>query len=248
MEDREISAQGLEDSGEAEFIDRVRVQEAIRTFGAYKAAGPDGFKPIVLQNMGQKALQRLTTLYKASLMLRWVPGIWRRSRAVFIPKPGKDDYTKAKAFRPISLSSFVLKTMERVILWHVEATSLVDSPLSTNQHGFRHNSSCDSAISGLVDRIESAIHRKRFGIGVFLDIQGAFDNLDLDKAVQGMEEHSFPAAVTGWYSHLPPRQGGGDGGKRGESHPDVNKGYSPRWGFISSGLEPGIRQSPEEIR
>ena len=151
--------------------------------------------------MGPKALQRLTNLYRASLAIQWVPEAWRRSKVVFIPKPGKDDYTKVKSYRPISLSSFLMKAMERVILWEMEATALIDTPLNPNQHGFRHNSSCDSAVSGLVDLIESAILRKQYAIGVFLDIQGAFDNLDLDKAVQGMEKHSFPTPVVQWYAH-----------------------------------------------
>jgi hypothetical protein len=33
----------------------------------------------------------------------------------FIPNPGKLDYTEAKAYRLISLSSFLLKTMEELV-------------------------------------------------------------------------------------------------------------------------------------
>ena len=50
----EITSQGLEDSGDISFIDTIKVQEAIRTFGPLKAAGPDGFKPIALQIWGQR--------------------------------------------------------------------------------------------------------------------------------------------------------------------------------------------------
>jgi hypothetical protein len=34
---------------------------------------------------------------------------------VFIPKPGSDTHSRSKDYRPISLTSFMLKTMERLI-------------------------------------------------------------------------------------------------------------------------------------
>jgi hypothetical protein len=39
----------------------------------------------------------------------------RAVRVIFIPKPGRDSYELAKSFRPISLTSFFLKTMERLV-------------------------------------------------------------------------------------------------------------------------------------
>jgi hypothetical protein len=43
---------------------------------------------------------------------------WRQVRVTFIPNPGKSDYTEAKAYRPISLSSFLLMMMEKVVDRH----------------------------------------------------------------------------------------------------------------------------------
>jgi hypothetical protein len=44
---------------------------------------------------------------------------WRQATATFIPKHGKSDYTKAKAYCPISLSSFLLKMMEKLVDRHI---------------------------------------------------------------------------------------------------------------------------------
>ncbi len=43
--------------------------------------------------------------------------------------------------------------------------------------------------------------RDNYAIGVFLDIAGAFDNLDPKKAVEGMVDHHFPPEVVKWYGH-----------------------------------------------
>ena len=66
----------------------------------------------------------ITKLYKRSLETGRPPKQWLEIKAVFIPKPGKPDYKTAKSFRPISLSSYLLKGMERTILWHLKETTL----------------------------------------------------------------------------------------------------------------------------
>ena len=50
-------------------------------------------------------------LLSASLLLGYIPMSWRHTRVVFIPKPGKS-LTQAKSLLPISLTSFILKTLE----------------------------------------------------------------------------------------------------------------------------------------
>jgi hypothetical protein len=43
---------------------------------------------------------------------------WRQVKMTFIPKPGKSDYTEAKAYSPISPSSFLLNMMEKLVDRH----------------------------------------------------------------------------------------------------------------------------------
>jgi hypothetical protein len=119
------------------FVTPDRVKAAIDLFGAHKSSGLDGFKPCTLQNMPRNMFLRLACLYQACIQLGYTPKSWRTSKVVFLPKPDKEDYAQAKAFRPISLMSFVFKAMERVILWHLETTALRVNPINSNQHAFR---------------------------------------------------------------------------------------------------------------
>jgi len=48
---------------------------------------------------------------------------------MFIPKPRKANYTKAKAYSPISLSSFMLKMMEKLVGRHIRDEILGLQPL-----------------------------------------------------------------------------------------------------------------------
>ena len=189
------------DKKESGFINTEKVKWAIMTFGPGKAAGPDGIKPMMLQKLGNKPIEHLTKLFKISMELQHVPSCWRDSQAVFIPKPGKDSYDIPKAFRPISLTTFIWKAFERIILNEIETTYLTKNPLSSKQHAFRKGSSCETALSDFTDKIESAIQRDKYALGIFLDIQGAFDNLDPMAAIKGMRDKKIPEKVINHYSH-----------------------------------------------
>ena len=89
------------------------------SFQDMKAAGIDGLKPIVLKHLGDSAVTYLTQLLKASILLRYVPKCWRESTVIYIPKPGKDNYSDPKAYRPISLLTCILKVLEKLILIHL---------------------------------------------------------------------------------------------------------------------------------
>ncbi len=86
---------------------------------------------------------------------------------MFILKQGKDDYTKAKSFRPITLTSHVFKTIEKVILNHLENVYDIHNKLNVNQHAFCKGSSCDSALSDMVDEIESLIFHDQYALAIF---------------------------------------------------------------------------------
>ncbi|XP_011313404.1 uncharacterized protein [Fopius arisanus] len=142
----------------------------------YKSPGPDGIYPALLQKGGPQLLQRLLPTLRASLALGHVPYKWREVRVVFIPKPGKCSYDNAKSFRPISLSSFLLKTLERLVDRHIKMGAPRTNPISLSQHAYQVGRSTETALHRLVGKIEGAKARKEATLGVFIDIEGAFDN------------------------------------------------------------------------
>jgi hypothetical protein len=119
------------------FITVAKLKEAFKQFGAHKSPDPDKIKPIVLQKLPEKALKVLCTLYKVSIALGYSPKRWTDSNIIFIAKPNKNNYADPNAFRPISLCSFILKGLERLILFHLEETNLSSKTLCDAQHAFR---------------------------------------------------------------------------------------------------------------
>ncbi len=109
-----------------------------------KAAGPDDLKPVVLQHIGDEALTKITNFFKRSMMSSFIPQRWRQMKVVFIPKLGKDDYSVPKAYRPITLSNFLPKVMERVINWFL-SERVIALPLP-NQHAYTRGLGRDGAL------------------------------------------------------------------------------------------------------
>jgi hypothetical protein len=92
---------------------------AIDGFGTFKAAGEDGIFLGLLQHGIEIILDHITKMFAAYLAYGYVPLAWRS-----VSKPGRDSYELAKAFRPISLISFFLKTMERLVDSYIRAGPL----------------------------------------------------------------------------------------------------------------------------
>ena len=95
-------------------ISYEKLKWAVFSFQPYKSPGIDGKMPIMLQQGFELLAGKHLLLLRASLALGYIPMIWRHIRVVFIPTPGKP-LSQAKSLRPISLMSFILKTLEKLL-------------------------------------------------------------------------------------------------------------------------------------
>ena len=87
----------------------------IDSFTPYKSPGMDGIFLALLQE-GQEVLVRyLVKIFCACLASGYIPAILHQVKVVFIPKPGRNSHGRPRDFRPISLASFLLKTMDRLV-------------------------------------------------------------------------------------------------------------------------------------
>jgi hypothetical protein len=67
-------------------------------------------------------------------LCHYVPKAWHKVSVIFILKPGRSTYELAKSFRPISLTSLLLKTMERLLDLHIKEGPIKNYPLNPMQH------------------------------------------------------------------------------------------------------------------
>ncbi len=197
---------GADDTGDTDFtgvcqyINCQKVEAAFESFGDYKSPGPDELPPIALKSLPHQYREMLVTLYRLTIASGRLPTWWKRMKVVFLPKAGKEDYAVAKSYRPITLSNFVLKGLERIIQWFILEYTITKPLL--NQHAYTKGRSCDSALSCFVDDVERTIHNGQHLLAVSLDCSGAFDNIRFEAARRCMEIQKIPYNIIRWYSNL----------------------------------------------
>lgn len=141
-------------------------------------------------------------IYKASLRLGHIPLAWQSIKVTFIPKPGKTDYTSAKSFRLISLASFFLKGLERLIDRYLKEKMDETQYLHASQHAFQQGRSTDTALHELITNVEKTISDKEYMISTFMDIEGAFDNVTFDAKNNNIAECGANHRVRLWIKSM----------------------------------------------
>lgn len=181
-------------------VDEEKIKWAIQSFSPFKSAGPDGIFPALLQWGIDIVVPRLSRIFKASLAHRYIPINWRDSKVRFIPKPGREDYTSTKSYRPISLSSFILKTLERLIDRYLRDSLKIE--IHPNQHAFTAGRSTESALHIVVERLERSIGYKQSTLALFADIEGAFDKTTFRSVDEALLNGGANSTIRSWIKQL----------------------------------------------
>jgi hypothetical protein len=118
----------------ARIITYRRVEWAIGSFAPYKSPGMDGIFPALLQESREILIPYLIRIFRICLATEYVPALWCQAKVVFKPKPGRSYYCGPRDFRTISLTTFLLKTMKRLVDRFLRDETL---PLHPNQHAYQ---------------------------------------------------------------------------------------------------------------
>ncbi len=169
-----------------------------------KAPGPDGVSPACLKSCADQLAPIFTQIINRSLELCEVPSCFKRSTIIPIPK--KPKITGLNDYRPVALTSVVMKSFERLVLAYLKASTgpLLD-PL---QFAYRANRSVDDAVNmGLHFTLQ---HLDRPGTYVrilFVDFSSAFNTIIPDTLQNKLTQLSVPTSVCQWInSFLTDRQ------------------------------------------
>lgn len=148
-------------------------------------------------------------MFRASLSLGHTPKTWQSTTVTFIPKAGKDDYSQPKSYRPISLMSFMLKTLEKIVAG--EIFSKIKNKLSPDQHAYTKGKSTLSALHKFQSIIDQNVENppktvklklKKVCVSVFIDIEGAFDNTPTRIILKQLKHFKINEFLINWVSKL----------------------------------------------
>jgi len=88
--------------------------------------------------------------------------------------------------------------MERLVDRFLKDEILVPQPLRPNQHAYQAGKSVETALHQLVVRAEKTLDQQEIAIGVFLDIEGAFDNTSYDSMCPAFTRQGVDQTIIRW--------------------------------------------------
>ncbi len=140
-----------------------------------KAAGPDGITGHVLRACADQLAGLFTSIFNESLATSVVPTSFKKSVIVPVPKNSKPSCLNN--YRPVALTSIVMKVFERLLKNHI--CSSIAVTLDPLQFAYRPNRSTDNAISQVLHSSLTHIDSKNGNYIrlLFIDYSSAFNTI-----------------------------------------------------------------------
>ena len=184
------------------FITPERLKKAISQLKRKKTPGQDGILNEMIINSPEKILNCIMNVFIASIYHEYTPTPWQIANSAIIAKPGKTDYHNIKSYRVISLTSNLLKLLETLVLWHLQDDLKIEQSMNPNQYGFRSGHSTEAIITKVVNKIQTALKHGDHALGIFIDIQGAFDNLPNTSIKKALDDTAAKGKISNWITNM----------------------------------------------
>jgi Reverse transcriptase (RNA-dependent DNA polymerase)/Endonuclease-reverse transcriptase len=172
------------------------ISAALRSTSTSSVPGPSGIGYLLLRWAFEANPSLFSHIFTNALRLGKHP--WGDALVVIIPKPGKSDYTVAKAYRPISLLECYGKLLEKVMAarfsWEVDHLSLIGN----RQFGSCHHYSAPDAALCLHYKAKETIRHGHIGTVLLFDISRFFDHLDPGLTAATLHDLGVDGSTINW--------------------------------------------------
>ena len=181
-------------------ITEREVLQAIASTPPKKALRPDGIINKVLYAIAAQLVPHLTRIYNQSLQLRYCPAYFRQSITIVFRKPGKDDYTMPKAYRPIALLNTISKLIDSIIARRISYVTEAHQLLPSTYIGGRKGRSIDHALYIIIEKIYEAQNLPEPQVASLLlfDVSGAFDNVSHTRLLHNLRKRRIDERTVRW--------------------------------------------------
>ncbi len=172
------------------------VRRELRRVNIRKAAGPDGITGRVLRSCADQLAGLFTSIFNESLATSVVPTSFKKS--VIIPVPKNSKPSCLNDYRPVALTSTVMKVFERLLNKHI--CSSIPATLDPLQFAYRPNRSTDDAISQVLHSSLTHIDSKNGNYVrlLFIDYSSAFNTIVPTKLTVKLSELGLNTSLCDW--------------------------------------------------
>ena len=172
------------------------IEDAINELDENSSAGPDGIPAIFLKKTKEAISLPLAIILRKSLDEGKIPEIFKIAYVTPIHKGGSRQ--KPENYRPVSITSHVMKVFERVVKKAIMNHLIENQKFNDGQHGFvRGRSTQSQLLAHYYDIYEAIMEGKRMDT-VFLDFAKAFDKVDHEILLEKVRNHGITGKLGNW--------------------------------------------------
>ncbi|KAM9552786.1 uncharacterized protein ACWYII_034792 [Salvelinus alpinus] len=152
----------------------------------------------LLQTISGDLLPYLTSLINSSLTAGYVPSVFKRARVAPLLKKPTLDPSDVNNYRPVSLLSFLSKTLERAVLGQLSCYLSQNDLLDPNQSGFKTSHSTETALLCVTEALRTAKANSLSSALILLDLSAAFDTVNHQILLSTLSELGISGAAHAW--------------------------------------------------
>ena len=183
----------------------MEVNDLISILNPSKSVGPNSIPIKLLKIIGSSVSQFLALLVNQSFQSGIFPNKRKIAKVISLFKKGNPEIPSN--YRPISLLPIFSKIFEKLMYRRLYRFLEIHKVLYSLQFGFQENHLIDHALVSLTEAVRNTLDNKRFGCGIFIDLQKAFDTVNHRILLSKLEHYGVRGCALNWFrSYLSDRK------------------------------------------
>ena len=169
---------------------------AISAISPDSGCGPDGVPVCLLKTCAQELCQPIKLIWTESYTLGLVPKFYKETHISPLYKKGNRAH--AVNYRPVALTSHIIKIYERILRSTMVKYLDENEILCDNQHVFRSGRSCLTQLLSHFDDIMRGLLSGSDTDAIYLDFAKAFDKVDHRLLIDKLQKYGFNGRILKW--------------------------------------------------
>ncbi|KAK3506532.1 hypothetical protein QTP70_006560 [Hemibagrus guttatus] len=154
----------------------------------------------MLQTISPDLLPFISTVINGSLTSGHVPTVFKKARVIPTLKKPALDPSDISNYRPVSLLSFLSKTLARIVCNQLSDYLLQNNLHEPNQSGFKAAHSTETALLAVNEKLHAARSAKLSSVLILLDLSAAFDTVNHKTLLSTLRSLGICGTAWEWFA------------------------------------------------